>query len=225
MNITPKRKALLRAQSALLVLCVASGGTVAAQEPAKKQTEPVPVASAARPDVPASPTSPVRAPSDETFKIGVDDVLSVNVWKEPDISRSVPVRSDGKITLALIGDLQASGKTPSQLGREIAGKLQSYISEPEVTVTVQEIRSQRFNILGQVTKPGSYLLANSATVLDAIAMAGGFRDFAKKKSVYVLRQGADGKQSRLPFDYSQVVKGKNLDQNVRLMPRDTVIVP
>jgi polysaccharide export outer membrane protein len=225
MNLIPKRSACLQAQAAVLLFCAITAGTICAQEPADKQQEPIPIASATPHDVAASPAQPTKASSDEGFRIGADDVLAISVWKEPDISRSIPVRSDGKITLALIGELQASGKTPSQLGQEIAGKLQSYISEPEVTVTVQEIRSQRFNVLGQVTKPGSYLLSNSATVLDAIAMAGGFRDFAKKKSIYVLRQSADGRNSRLPFNFPQVAKGKNLEQNVRLMPRDTVIVP
>jgi polysaccharide export outer membrane protein len=163
--------------------------------------------------------------SDDSFVIGADDVLAINVWKEPDISRSIPVRSDGKITLPLVGDLQASGRTPHELQTEIASKLQSYISEPEVAVIVQEVRSQRFNILGQIAKPGSYLLSNSATVLDAIALAGGFRDFAKKKSIYVLRQNGDGTQVRLPFNYAAVITGKNLEQNVKLKPRDTVIIP
>jgi polysaccharide export outer membrane protein len=135
------------------------------------------------------------------------------------------VRSDGKITLPLARELQASGRTPHELQTEIASKLQSYISEPEVTVIVQEVRSQRFNILGQIAKPGSYLLSNSATVLDAIALAGGFRDFAKKKSIYVLRQNSDGTQSRLPFNYAAVITGKNPEQNVKLKPRDTVIIP
>jgi polysaccharide export outer membrane protein len=162
---------------------------------------------------------------DEGFVIGPEDLLVVNVWKEPEISRSIPVRSDGKIALPLIGEMEASGKTPTRLGQEIASKLQSYISDPEVTVIVQEIRSQRFNILGQVAKPGSYLLSNSAKVLDAIAVAGGFRDFAKKKSIYILRRSADGEQTRLKFNYSEVVKGKNPEQNVELKPRDTVIVP
>jgi polysaccharide export outer membrane protein len=111
------------------------------------------------------------------------------------------------------------------LEREITTKLQNFISEPEVTVMVQEARSQRFNILGQVSRPGSYLLTNSSTVLDAIALAGGFRDFAKKKSIYVLRQNQDGTQSRLTFNYKEVIQGKNSDQNVRLRPRDTVVIP
>lgn len=195
---------------------------------AGKKPEPVQlhaaVASAAT--EPSDPVRPVSKPAgDDSFVIGPDDVLAINVWKEPDISRSVPVRSDGKITLPLVGELQASGQTPSQLQAEIATRLQSYISEPEVTVMVQEARSQRFNILGQVAKPGSYLISNSARVLDAIAVAGGFRDFAKKKSIYVLRQNANGEQSRLPFNYAEVVKGKNSEQNVELKPHDTVVVP
>lgn len=162
--------------------------------------------------------------ADEGFVIGPEDLLAINVWKEPDISRSIPVRSDGKITLPLIGEIQASGKTPHTLEQEIASKLQGYMSEPEVTVIVQEIRSQRFNILGQVSKPGSYQLSTSSTVLDAIAVAGGFRDFAKKKSIYVLRQTADGGQERLPFNYNEVIKGKKSEQNVKLKPRDTIVV-
>jgi polysaccharide biosynthesis/export protein len=103
--------------------------------------------------------------------------------------------------------------------------LQSYISEPEVTVIVQQINSQKFNILGMVSKPGSYSLTNSSTVLDAIAAAGGFRDFAKQKSIYVLRRNPNGTESRLPFNYKDVVKGKNPDQNVKLQPNDTIVIP
>jgi polysaccharide export outer membrane protein len=177
----------------------------------------------------ASSTQPVNAevskPHDDSFVIGANDVLAINVWKEPDVSRSVPVRSDGKISLPLAGEIQASGLTPLKLEQDIASKLQSYISEPEVTVIVQQINSQKFNILGMVSKPGSYSLTNSSTVLDAIAAAGGFRDFAKQKSIYVLRRNSNGTEARLPFNYKDVVKGKNPDQNVKLQPNDTVVVP
>lgn len=163
---------------------------------------------------------------DDAYVIGNDDVLSINVWKEPDISqRSIPVRSDGRISLPLVGEVQAAGQTPLKLEKDIAAKLQNYISEPEVSVMVQQSNSQKFNILGQVVKPGSYAIANSPTVLDAIALAGGFRDFAKQKSIYILRQGPDGKDVRLPFNYKDVIKGKSLDQNVKIQPRDTIVVP
>ena len=171
---------------------------------------------------PAAPTA--AKPHDATFIIGNDDVLAINVWKEPDISRSIPVRSDGKISLPLVGEVQAAGQTPAALEKDIASKLKNYISEPEVTVMVQQVNSQKFNILGQVVRPGAYVIANSPTVLDAIALAGGFRDFAKQKSIYVLRQGPDG-ETRLPFNYKEVAQGKNMSQNVKLQPRDTIIVP
>jgi polysaccharide biosynthesis/export protein len=171
---------------------------------------------------PAAPTA--AKPHDATFIIGNDDVLAINVWKEPDISRSIPVRSDGKISLPLVGEVQAAGQTPAALEKDIASKLKNYISEPEVTVMVQQVNSQKFNILGQVVRPGAYVIANSPTVLDAIALAGGFRDFAKQKSIYVLRQGPDG-ETRLPFNYKDVVQGKNMSQNIKLQPRDTIIVP
>lgn len=170
-------------------------------------------------------SSEVNKPHDDSFVIGANDVLAINVWKEPDVSRSVPVRSDGKISLPLAGEIQASGLTPLKLEQDIASKLQSFISEPEVTVIVQQINSQKFNILGMVSKPGSYSLTNSSTVLDAIAAAGGFRDFAKQKSIYVLRHNPNGTESRLPFNYKDVVKGKNADQNVKLQPNDTIVIP
>jgi len=182
-------------------------------------------ASAANSSAKTAPAAPTAAkPHDATFIIGNDDVLAINVWKEPDISRSIPVRSDGKISLPLVGEVQAAGQTPAALEKDIASKLKSYISEPEVTVMVQQVNSQKFNILGQVVRPGAYVIANSPTVLDAIALAGGFRDFAKQKSIYVLRQGPDG-ETRLPFNYKDVAQGKNMSQNIKLQPRDTIIVP
>lgn len=162
--------------------------------------------------------------ANSNFVIGNEDVLTISVWKEPELSRVIPVRTDGKISIPLIGELQASGKTPKQLQAEITGGLQSFISEPEVTVIVQEIKSLRFNILGHVQKPGSYLLSPPMTLVDAIAIAGGFRDFAKTKSIYVLRDDG-GKQVRLPFNYKQVIKGSHSDQNIQLQPRDTIVVP
>ena len=171
----------------------------------------------------AAPPSAVTA--NENFIIGVGDVLAINVWKEEQLTRTVPVRSDGRISLPLVGEIQASGHTPKDLENELRTKLKDYVSEPEVTVIVQEIKSQKFNVLGMVMKPGSYALANPTTVLDAIALAGGFRDFAKQKDIYVLRRAADGTSSRLPFNYKDVVKGRNSSQNVVLQSNDTIVVP
>ena len=161
----------------------------------------------------------------EEFVIGTGDVLAINVWKEPEVSRDVPVRSDGRISLPLLGEILAAGRTAKQLEAEIRAKLKDYVSEPEVTVIVKEIKSQKFNVLGMVMKPGSYVLTNPTTVLDAIAIAGGFRDFAKQKDIYVLRRAADGTQTRLPFNYKGVVKGHGSAQNVALQSSDTVVVP
>jgi polysaccharide export outer membrane protein len=184
----------------------------------------VPASNAAPAGQNADASSTQAKPHDNTFVIGNDDVLAINVWKEPDISRSIPVRSDGKISLPLVGEVQAAGLTPLSLEKEIASRLKNYISEPEVTVMVQQVNSQKFNILGQVVKPGSYMVVNSLTVLDAIALAGGFRDFAKQKSIYVLRQGSTG-ETRIPFNYKEVSQGKNMSQNIKLQPGDTIIVP
>jgi len=162
--------------------------------------------------------APPTTSSDE-FVIGPGDVLAINVWKETEISKVIPVRSDGRISLPLIGEMQASGLTPKQLETEITKRLKDYVADPSVTVVVQEIKSQKINVLGMVVRPGSYAVTNALTVLDAIALAGGFRDFAKQKSIYVLRQSANGTQSRLSFNYKEVIKGVNLQ------PQDTVVVP
>jgi polysaccharide export outer membrane protein len=135
------------------------------------------------------------------------------------------VRSDGRISLPLVGEVQAAGRTPLQLEQEISTRLKDYITNPEVTVMVQQINSEKYNILGQVGKPGSYPLTLTTTVLDAIANAGGFRDFAKQKGIYILRQDAKGTESRIPFNYKDVIKGRNPQQNIKLQPNDTVIVP
>jgi polysaccharide export outer membrane protein len=181
---------------------------------------------------PATTTAPVQTavsaagkPHDNTFVIGNDDHLTIDVWNEPEISRSIPVRSDGRISLPLAGEVQATGRTPLQLEQEIATKLLSYITKPEVTVIVEQINSQNFNILGQVAKPGSYPLTAETTVLDAIAKAGGFRDFAKQKGIYVLRHTSNGSEVRIPFNYKDVIKGKNSAQNIEIQPNDTVVVP
>jgi polysaccharide export outer membrane protein len=210
-------------QRAALLICILIPGWLAGQTDFAKNASSKPEIQTVAADMSTSGTS-VR-PHDETYVIGTDDVLSINVWKEPEVSRTVPVRSDGRISVPLAGEVQASGETPRQLEKDLAAKLRSFISNPEVTVMVTEVKSQRFNILGQVSRPGTYPLTNASNVLDAIAMAGGFRDFAKEKSIYVLRQSPDGGESRLPFNYKEVIKGKNPAQNVRLQPRDTIVVP
>lgn len=175
----------------------------------------------------AKPEAPVTHDTDskEDYVIGADDVLAINVWKEPELSRSVPVRPDGKATLPLIGDIVASGNTPKQLQANIEMNLAKYIAKPVVTVIVQEAKSHKFNIVGEVQKPGTYLLSGPMTVLDGIAQAGGFREWAKMKDIYVLRTGPNGVREKLSFNYKRVIKGNNAGQNVQLRTGDTIVVP
>jgi len=210
---------------ALGFLYAVLSGSLLGQAPASSQSNQGPGAAPAVTSQATPSTTGASKAHDNTFVIGNDDRLAINVWKEPDLTRSIPVRSDGKISLPLVGELQAAGRTPLQLEQEIATKLLSYITQPEVTVIVEQINSQKFNILGQVGKPGSYSLSTATTVLDAIAGAGGFRDFAKQKSIYILRQSANGAEVRIPFNYKDVIKGKNPGQNIKLEPRDTIVVP
>jgi polysaccharide biosynthesis/export protein len=195
-----------------------SGQTPSGDPPARNSSNTT--LAATQPDAPAR-----MIHADDTFIIGNDDVLAINVWKEPDLSKQIPVRSDGKISLPLIGDIQAAGRTPAQLEGDITERLKNFITDPQVAVIVQQINSLKFNILGQVTKPGAYPLTAGTTIVDAIATAGGFRDFAKKKGIYVLRQGMTGNEFRYAFNYQDFVKGKDTKQNIMLKPHDTVVVP
>jgi polysaccharide export outer membrane protein len=182
-------------------------------------------ANAAQP--PAADTLPPRVANvrPDTYIIGADDVLAINVWKEPEISKTVPVRPDGMISLPLLGEIKARGLTPVQLEDQISDALKKIMSDPQVTVIVNQVNSLTFNIMGQVAKPGYFPLTRPMTVLDAIALCGGFRDFAKQKKIYVLRTSPDGKQERLKFNYKQVINGKNMAQNIQLQPHDTLVVP
>jgi polysaccharide export outer membrane protein len=206
----------------LLAVAVLSANLLA-QSPSQSATDSaqaVPEAQAVQ-----GPAGGSAKAHDSSYVIGNDDKLAISVWKEPDLTRAILVRSDGKISLPLVGEMQAAGRTPLQLEQDIANRLRNYITVPEVTVIVDQINSKKYNILGQVGRPGAYPLTLSTTVMDAIAAAGGFKDFAKSKGIYILRQNPDGTQSRLNFNYKDFIKGKNLTQNVKLEPRDTIIVP
>lgn len=161
----------------------------------------------------------------KTYVIGENDLLEIDVWKEKEISRTIPVRPDGKISLPLVGEIQASGMTPMQLQDDLTKRLKAYIENPEVTVIVSDPRSHQFNVVGEVVRPGSYPLTQTVTVLDAIAEASGFKDFAKETKIYVLRPMPDGTRVRIPFNYKQVIKGKDMQENVVLKPGDTIVVP
>ena len=173
----------------------------------------------------AKPAQSATVVRPDSYIIGAEDVLSIYVWKEPDMSKTVPVRPDGMISLPLVGEIKAAGYTPVQLQDVLSESMKKLISDPQVTVVVEKVSSLSFNIVGEVLRPGYFPLTRRMTVLDAIAMAGGFKDFAKTKKVYVLRTSANGTQERLLFNYKDVIKGKNPQQNIELLPRDTIVVP
>jgi polysaccharide export outer membrane protein len=162
--------------------------------------------------------------TDPDYKIGPQDMLRIDVWKEPDISRIVPVRPDGKITLPLVNDIQASGLTPTQLAAKIAEGLKKYITSPQVTVGVTEINSRRIFVSGEVARPGAMPLLPNMTVLQALSSAGGFTQFAREKKIYILRM-EEGKQVKHPFNYKEAISGKNMEQNIILEGGDIIVVP
>src|SRR5262245_3529837 len=198
-----------------VLLCAAIGAMLAAgglqaQEAAK--------------GAPAQPRSatPAAATADAGYKIGPQDVLKVDVWKETEITRSVPVRPDGKISLPLLNDVQAAGLTAMELAGNITEGLKKFINNPQVTVTVTEINSRRVYVTGEVTRPGAYPLLPNMTALPALTSGGGFTQFANPKKCYVLRNEG-GKQVKHPFNYKAVLDGKQDD--IPLQPGDTIVVP
>jgi polysaccharide biosynthesis/export protein len=168
---------------------------------------------------PASPSTP------EGYRIGAGDVLGISVWKEPDATvAAAVVRSDGKISIPLVKEVPVLGLTPTELERLLTERLSSFIHGADVTVVVKEIHSKKIYFIGAVKKEGPVALVSSMTVLQAIAEAGGLSDYAKPKKIYILRN-VDGKQTRLPFDYQAVIRGERIEQNILLLPDDTIIVP
>ena len=161
--------------------------------------------------------------SNSAYVIGAEDTLHVSVWKEPDLTATLPVRPDGKISMPLLNDVQAAGLTPMQLADSVTEKLKKYISDPRVTVVVTAMNSQRVFLMGEVTHTGPTPLLPGMTVLQALSAAG-FTQFASTKKIYVLRV-ENGKQTKLPFNYNHVIKGEDVAQNILLRPGDTIVVP
>jgi polysaccharide export outer membrane protein len=176
------------------------------------------------PKKPDNSAATVPATADPNYVIGPSDVLNIDVWKDTELSVTIPVRPDGKISLPLVNDVEASGMTPMALTALLTEKLKKYFADPRVAVIVKEINSKRIYILGEVARPGAYPLVPQMTVFQALSTAGGFSQYADSKNVYVLR-GQNGKQEKLTFNYKEFVKGKNIDQNVVLQPNDSIVVP
>ena len=170
--------------------------------------------------------SQAAAPIDRsTYQIGAGDTLEIVTWKEQDFTRDqVLVRTDGMITFPLLNDVQAAGRTPMELKKEIETKLKDYISAPVVTVTVVTPGSQKFYILGEVVNTGEYDLQKDLTVLQAFALAGGFTEWASKKEIILLRN-ENGEEKTFRINYKDIIKGENISQNMKIQANDTVIVP
>jgi polysaccharide export outer membrane protein len=167
--------------------------------------------------------SAARGFGDSEFKLGPDDVIEVSVYQEKDLSATVPVRPDGKISLPLVGEMPASGKTAVELQKEIALKLKQYIADPAVTVVVKEVNSPKVSVFGEVKTPGVYKIKDRATLLDAVALAGGLTEFAKKDKITVFRQEPNGDLSRIKLNIDDQIKGRR-PEPFYVLPYDKIYV-
>jgi polysaccharide biosynthesis/export protein len=194
-----------------VVTAVSVGAQARAQQPANAPAN-------------SASNSPAGVVLPAGYVIGPEDVLTIVVWREKDMSADAVVRPDGRITLPLLNDFQAAGLTPDQLKTEVERAASKYMKEPNATVIVKTINSRKVHILGNVMKAGTYPLAGDMTVLQLIAQSGGLQEWADEKHITVMRK-EDGKDKVLKFNYKDVIHQKKLQQNVLLKPGDTVIVP
>lgn len=205
---------------ALMALLVLSAGTQDSTAQTKDQKD-APAASATNPKATASPSS---VTDDPDYEIGPGDMLNISVWKEAELSGTVPVRPDGKVSLPLLSDVPAAGTTPTKLAATITERLRQYLTDPRVTVIVTAANSRRIYIIGEVVRPGSIPMLPNMTVLQALSTSGGFSQFAHVKKMYVLRT-ENGKQVKIPVNYKAAISGQAPDQNIALKSGDTIVVP
>jgi polysaccharide export outer membrane protein len=185
----------------------------------------VPGAAVAQSDAAKAPTSsPAPLPVPADYVIGPNDVLHLVFWKDKDMTTEAVVRPDGKISVPLLNDVQAAGLTPAALREQLTDASRKYLEDPSVTVVVREINSRRVFVTGEVAKPGPYPLTAPTSVLQMLAMAGGLREFADAKNILVMRT-VNGQPTSFTFNYRDVSRRKNLQQNIELKPGDTIIVP
>jgi polysaccharide export outer membrane protein len=201
-----------------LALLVALGSLLSGFPVLGQNSAPAANTGSAAPD-----SKPARSEAGPSYVIGPDDTLYISVWKEPDLTNTLPVRADGMISMPLLNDVQASSLTPMQLAASITEKLKKYVSDPHVTVVVTQMNSQRVYVTGEVLHSGAMNLTPDMTVLQALATAG-FTQFANTKGIYVLR-AENGQQKRYPVNYKRLIKGEAAQQNITLKPGDTIVVP
>jgi polysaccharide export outer membrane protein len=197
----------------LLLFGLMTGGLWAQDGPSKDKPTTAPAQASAQPVSVAGPS----------YVIGADDMLLISVWKEPDLTATLPVRPDGNISLPLLNDVAAAGLSPTQLAASITEKLKKFVADPRVTVVVTQINSQKIFVMGEVQHTGAIQLLPNMTVLQALADAG-FTQFANTKGIYVLR-AENGRQQKIPVNYKRLLKGQAIDQNIILKPGDTIVVP
>jgi polysaccharide export outer membrane protein len=191
------------------------------QSETQKQSQTTAVVSSERPGSTAASSG---AKNDPDYIIGPEDVLDVSVWKEAELTRTLPVRPDGKISMPLLNDVQAAGLTPNRLAQSLTEKLKKYLTAPQVTVMVSQINSQRVYVIGEVTRPGAYPMLPGMNILQAISSAGGLTQFANAKKIFLLRT-VNQSQNKYPFNYKDVLDGKKPEENLQLKAGDTVVVP
>jgi polysaccharide export outer membrane protein len=175
---------------------------------------------------PALAQNPIGAggPPGGEYEIGPEDLLEIYVWKEKDLQREVLVRPDGWLTFPLVGNISAKGKTAQVLQDEITARLRKYIPDPNVSVSVKKVAGYKIFIIGKVNKPGEYVVGRFVDVLQALTLAGGLTPFADDDDIRIVRK-QEGKETVIPFDYSDVRKGKRMEQNILLRSGDVIIVP
>src|SRR5262245_61422083 len=204
---------LISVISALLVVIAGAGAVGAQQKTAAAPPAKAPAAAAPGPAISA-----------EQYKIGPEDLVAVSVWKNDAMSRVIPVRPDGMISLPLLDDVQAAGLTPMQLRDVITKRLTDYMPAPEVSVIVNDVRSFKVSVIGEVMRPARYELKSLTTVLDVLAQAGGFNQFASRSRIVILRPNGKG-MTRIPFNYNKVIASGGEEENFYLQPNDIVLVP
>lgn len=174
---------------------------------------------------PAPDGAPGPLPVSTDYVIGPDDVVMISVWKNDTLSRTLPVRPDGKISMPLLHDVQAAGLTPMQLRDKLATALAEFMPNPEVAVSVTEVRSYRVSVLGEVQSPGLLQLRSNTTILEALAMAGGFRDFASPSKIMIFRRDPNGETQKIRFNYNRAVSSASEQENILLKSGDVIVVP
>ncbi len=223
----PQRKADRKLRLGAGTLLAASLCVTAAAHASASQSPANQAAPAEKPLQQAPATAPPPPPTGagvdaEHYVIGAEDNLQITVWKEPTLSGTVPVRPDGRISLVLVGDMQAAGRTPMQLADDITVRLKKYIQDPNVSVVVMSVNSQKIFLVGEVGKVGPVMMTAGMTALQAISAGGGLTPYANAKKIYILRNEG-GKQQKIPFNYKAVLKGDV--QGPELKPGDTIVVP